>query len=116
MINVVTGDEGRIENEGTCVEVRTVPVDRAFVRRTETVAGEGNPGDRIVVIGNLAVTRAGEVWLNEWRGAEYRARRGAIRMSEVDVAAPWLGSVAVRFGIHRREFSGDARDLLPDDS
>jgi hypothetical protein len=114
VINVVTSDEGRLEEHGRCHEVRTVPVDRAFLRRTESVAGVGNPGDGLVVIGNLVVSRASYEWLREWRRAALGGRSGALRQSRVEVAAPWLPDVAQRFVLMRFEFSGDARDLLPD--
>ncbi len=114
VINVVTSDEGRLEEYGRCHEVRTVPVDQAFLRRTEAIAGAGNPGDGLVVIGNLVVTRAAYQWLREWRRAPLGARSGALRQSRVEVAAPWLPDVAQRFGLMRFEFSGDARDLLRD--
>jgi hypothetical protein len=94
--------------------VRTVPVDRAFLRRIESVAGAGNPGDRIVVVGNLVISRAAYAWLLEWRSAPFGARSGALRQSRVEVEAPWLRNVRNPLVLMRFEFSGDARDLLPD--
>ncbi len=113
VINVVTSDEGRLEEGGRCVEVRSVPVDGAYLRRIESIAGEGNPGDRIVAVGNLVVSSAALAWLRNSRGAPFRARTIGRRHMGVTVAAPWLPSdVRYRFGLEWYQISGDARDLL----
>jgi hypothetical protein len=103
---------------GLCMELMTLPLDRAYLAPFEALAGPGAPGVSLVVLNNVVLSGAASRAMSPEQEEARSARVQSIQSRGIRVAAPWIRGEE-EFEDHPGlfvvfvEFRGDARELFP---